>query len=144
MRALSHPEAIADEDPIVLWSCCGTHIHGEPYWEVWFFNGNLETYRVHFIFAAPHKDVASVTCEIPMTEKDLDYISVIGLRPELVTWEDFLAVSSADGSVRRVQLDGYITYPSAEGVHGCVAVEDRSGRRSSFVPIVQFDYPRGE
>jgi hypothetical protein len=135
---------IARAEPIALYALVGYGPADVQQVEVWSVSTKRETNRVRLLLQGPDMKIIEVVYERPMTEKDIDYISVTWYRVEYLPWEDYVeAVEGQEQATSPVIVDigDPIYFPSDREVEVCVAVEDRDGRVSNYVPVVHYDYP---
>ena len=142
-RLLEDVPRYTGQRPVVLYGQTCRNLDGVPFVAVQWVNTNRETHRVLFLFRGSDKKLALLTVEIVREEKDFTtaYSRAWDLHP--LSWEDFISLGSSDErDVFRVTVsdESPLPFPFQEGIQACVAVEDRTGAMSGFVPIGRPDY----
>lgn len=109
-------------------------------------NGNRETKEVVLLLGHPNGTLVRVTYRRNLKFKDLEYDVTCFFPCELIDWRRFEArLQKIDGVPQGFVVDegGSVPIPVDDNVIRCVAVRDRNGKLSNFLPLIHVDQLAG-
>lgn len=145
LHALNREQDLGTQPPIALFSATGLMANGQPYLTLFVVNTNRETSRGHILARGPNGDFVHIVYDFQPWAKEQTYRWMRLLRAEYVPWEILRERASAeeDGHIHFIVQEGtngnIVPFPDISVAKVCVAVEDRSGRMSNFVPVRHLD-----
>ncbi len=124
--------------PVLLMATANYTMDGEPVLGLDWVNLNRETYRYHIIICGPDAAIVHTLIEDTQQQKDNSILSSRMWRLEPVSWDLYKehGIADADGLLRvNIGDVSVLPYAIGEQVSAYAAIEDRTGRMSSFLPL---------
>lgn len=114
-----------------------------PYFAVNFLNLRRETREVIFLARSPEGSIIEIVYERELQFKEIEYQASINGEVRLTPWSKLLAEAKPDenGALKCIVTEiNAIPLPDKDAENVLVAVADRDGRVSSFVPLSRVDF----
>jgi hypothetical protein len=146
LHALARAQDVESMPPIALVSTGGLMRNGrDTYVQLWAINPNRETNKVHILARSRHGELVRMLVDLHPKAKDQVYRCQVFLQTKCMPWEMLTSrASSEKDSIIHVSApnSGTIPFPELSAAAVCLAVEDRTGRLSNFVPVDPLDLVR--
>lgn len=140
--ALEDREQFLDLEPLVLRAFTYEGADSKTYLAVTYVNANRETHRLKLILRGPNNELIHIVYRRELKVKELEYINTWVESVASQKWEELLTHTTSDpeGPTIYVTPGNDIPFAKDDGIFACIAIEDRSGKMSSFVPVVHLDW----
>ena len=141
LRTLDERTSRQEHSPVLLIANANYSMDGEPYLALHGLNLNRETYRYHVLVRDAERTVVHMVIEDTRERKERTISSDRAWDVHLMPWDTYkeLAVGSEEGMLTiNIGHVSEIPYPTGDGLRACAALEDRTGRMSSFLPLEPF------
>jgi hypothetical protein len=138
LHALAEEQVFAQSPPTVILAYTTPVPGGKRSLVIDWLNPNRETTRVIVLLRGADREVVEMEINIPLTEKSVAYVAGRDWPMRQLSWSEFvsLADTESDGRRKLKLVEGKtIPYPYDDSVLDCIAVQDRLGMMSSFVPV---------
>lgn len=143
-RRLLNDPVLLMQRPMVLLAYRASRSDGYRQLSLDWINPNRETTTIIVLLRGPDGAVVQVSLRNELDgKKEEVMIRGAAWQIDAMSWDQLRTLATADHQ-GRFHVENYadrrVPYPFADDlVQGCVAVEDRSGRVSDFVPILRFE-----
>ena len=133
LHLLKNAKNIESLQPLTVYAGTGFTTDGDSIFVVEVLNPNRETSKVHMRILGPNREYVKVLIDIPLEIKWIEYVWGFRFKTEPMTWGSY--GPDKKSIVFRANNGDTIPFPDIDQYPAYVAVEDRAGRMSNFVPV---------
>jgi len=138
LHSLAEEQVFAQSPPIVILAYTTPVPGGKHSLVVDWLNPNRETTQVILLLRGTDRVVVEMKIDIPLTEKAFALVAGRDWHLQQLSWGEFVSLARIESDGRRqlkLAEGRAIPYPYDDKVLVCIAVQDRLGMMSSFVPV---------